>query len=92
MKHKYLTLIILTSLAATAAAQAPFQLPNPGFEQWDGGYDSEPTHWNTFESCIRYIKECFWKNDFLQFIASEKCFRANANHFFRFILRGDSNR
>ena len=51
MKHKYLTLIILTSLAATAAAQAPFQLPNPGFEQWDGGYDSEPTHWNTFESC-----------------------------------------
>lgn len=51
MKHKYLTLIILTSLAATAAAQAPFQLPNAGFEQWDGGYDSEPTHWNTFESC-----------------------------------------
>lgn len=31
-------------------AQSVFQLPNPGFEQWDGGYDSEPTHWNTFES------------------------------------------
>lgn len=31
-------------------AQGVFHLPNPSFEQWDGGYDSEPTHWNTFES------------------------------------------
>ena len=31
-------------------AQGTFQLPNAGFEQWDGGYDKEPTHWNTFES------------------------------------------
>ncbi|MBP5547995.1 MAG: T9SS type A sorting domain-containing protein [Bacteroidales bacterium] len=31
-------------------AQGVFQLPNPGFEQWDGDITSEPTHWNTFSS------------------------------------------
>ncbi|MBP5189453.1 MAG: T9SS type A sorting domain-containing protein [Bacteroidales bacterium] len=50
MKHKYLTLFSIILMAATATAQNSFQLPNAGFEQWDGGYDSEPTHWNTFES------------------------------------------
>ena len=35
---------------SSSKAQGVFQLPNAGFEQWDGGYDSEPTHWNTFES------------------------------------------
>ena len=50
MKQKHLTIIIFVLCAFAAAAQNPFQLPNPGFEQWDGGYDSEPTHWNTFES------------------------------------------
>jgi hypothetical protein len=33
-----------------AMAQTAYQLPNAGFEQWDGGYDKEPTYWNTFES------------------------------------------
>ena len=35
-------------LAAVSVANAQFQLPNPGFEQWDGGNTSEPTHWNSF--------------------------------------------
>ena len=35
-------------LAATVAASAQYQLPNAGFEQWDGGSTSEPTHWNSF--------------------------------------------
>ena len=35
-------------LAATVAASAQYQLPNAGFEQWDGGNTSEPTHWNSF--------------------------------------------
>ncbi len=43
--------IILLSLALTAFfANAQYQLPNPGFEQWDGGATSEPTHWNSFAS------------------------------------------
>lgn len=37
-------------LSATMHAQSPFQLPNPGFELWDGGNTSEPTYWNTFSS------------------------------------------
>ncbi len=49
MKKHILFFSILTICTSIAAAQQ-FQLPNPGFEQWDGGYDSEPTHWNTFES------------------------------------------
>lgn len=35
-------------LAACLAVGAQYQLPNPGFEQWDGGSTSEPTHWNSF--------------------------------------------
>jgi hypothetical protein len=50
MKHKYLFLLPALFIASYATAQTPYQLPNAGFEQWDGGYDSEPTHWNTFES------------------------------------------
>ena len=33
---------------ASLMAYAQHQLPNPGFEQWDGGNTSEPTHWNSF--------------------------------------------
>lgn len=33
---------------ASFMAYAQHQLPNPGFEQWDGGITSEPTHWNSF--------------------------------------------
>lgn len=47
MKHP-LTLLCL--LAVALASQAQYQLPNPGFEQWDGGTTSEPTHWNSFAS------------------------------------------
>lgn len=48
---KRLPLIVFALLAFSIAnCQNGFQLPNQGFEQWDGGYDSEPTHWNTFES------------------------------------------
>ena len=47
MKH---TLIILCLLAAAFMCRAQHQLPNPGFEQWDGGITSEPTHWNSFAS------------------------------------------
>lgn len=34
--------------AAMVSAAAQYQLPNAGFEQWDGGNTSEPTHWNSF--------------------------------------------
>ncbi|MCR5193373.1 MAG: T9SS type A sorting domain-containing protein [Bacteroidales bacterium] len=37
-------------LSLPFAAWCQFQIPNNGFEQWDGGYTSEPTHWNTFSS------------------------------------------
>ncbi len=37
-------------LAVATAANAQYQLPNPGFEQWDGGNTSEPVYWNSFAS------------------------------------------
>lgn len=43
---KVLLAVLALVVAATAAAQ--YQLPNPGFEQWDGNNTSEPTHWNSF--------------------------------------------
>ena len=45
MKH---TLALLCLLALALAGRAQHQLPNPGFELWDGGVTSEPTHWNSF--------------------------------------------
>lgn len=47
-----LTSILLVGIAlcGSAVAQNIYHLPNPGFEQWDGGDESEPTHWNTFSS------------------------------------------
>ena len=42
--------LFLFLLVAAVAATAQYQLPNAGFEQWDGGNTSEPTHWNTFSS------------------------------------------
>ena len=47
MKKTVLSLLLLT---AAVAASAQYQLPNAGFEQWDGGNTSEPTHWNTFST------------------------------------------
>ena len=36
-------------LAATVLAAAQYQLPNPGFEQWDGSSSTaEPANWNSF--------------------------------------------
>ena len=39
----------LASLSGTLSAQQVYQLPNPGFEQWDAtSLTAEPTHWNSF--------------------------------------------
>lgn len=47
--NKNMKRIVLITLAmASLMAYAQYQLPNPGFEQWDGGSTSEPTHWNSF--------------------------------------------
>lgn len=36
-------------LLAALAGRAQYQLPNPGFEQWDNGnINAEPSHWNSF--------------------------------------------
>lgn len=38
-------------IVAAFACQAQYQLPNPGFEQWDGSSaTAEPVHWNSFAS------------------------------------------
>ena len=38
-------------VVAAFACQAQYQLPNPGFEQWDGSSaTAEPVHWNSFAS------------------------------------------
>ena len=50
MKKIFTIIATLFFNATFIMAQGTFQLPNAGFEQWDGGYDKEPTHWNTFES------------------------------------------
>lgn len=41
-------ILIIMALVAVSAANAQFQLPNPGFEQWEGGNTSEPVHWSSF--------------------------------------------
>lgn len=50
MKKIFTIIATLFFNATFIMAQGTFQLPNAGFEQWDGGYDKEPTYWNTFES------------------------------------------
>ena len=51
-KQVHRTLLILAALAVAAMprAAAQYQLPNPGFEDWEGGATSEPEHWNSFSS------------------------------------------
>lgn len=44
------TLLLLAATLACAAASAQYQLPNGGFEEWDGNATSEPASWNTFSS------------------------------------------
>lgn len=41
-------IVLITLAMASLMAHAQYQLPNPGFEQWDGGATSEPVHWNSF--------------------------------------------
>ncbi len=50
MIKKIILAFVCFSVIATAQSQNAFQLPNPSFEQWDGGNTSEPTHWNSFSS------------------------------------------
>ena len=48
------SLAIGLSILATVSlsAQNNYQLPNNGFESWDGSAtDAEPTHWNSFATC-----------------------------------------
>ena len=48
---KVMAMFLAIVLATVSAVQGQqYQLLNPGFEQWDGGNTSEPTHWNTFSS------------------------------------------
>ena len=43
------TLIVAMLLVASMCCHAQYQLPNPGFEEWDGtAVDAEPAHWNSF--------------------------------------------
>lgn len=51
MRKKSILLLFIVVFCGGAMAQGGYQLPNPGFEQWDGNEESEPTHWNTFSSC-----------------------------------------
>lgn len=42
-------LFAIALLAFAVVGRAQYQLPNPGFEQWDGtSITAEPTHWNSF--------------------------------------------
>jgi hypothetical protein len=50
MKKNALLFFAIMFVGGWAVAQTNYQLPNPGFEQWDGGIESEPTYWNTFSS------------------------------------------
>ena len=43
------TLLFAFVLFLTTGLSAQYQLPNGGFEQWDGSQvDAEPSHWNSF--------------------------------------------
>ena len=45
------TLFFASLIVVALACQAQYQLPNPGFEQWDGtSATAEPSHWNSFAS------------------------------------------
>ena len=45
------TLLIILLILPFALNAQVYQLPNPGFENWDGtGSDDEPTNWNGFPS------------------------------------------
>lgn len=48
------SLVLCLALAASLSlnAQNNYQLPNNGFETWDGSaLDAEPAHWNSFATC-----------------------------------------
>jgi hypothetical protein len=51
MKRNLLLSLILTVVISTYSFSQVYQLPNGGFENWDGtGADDEPTNWNAFPS------------------------------------------
>lgn len=50
MSRAIVSFIIFVLFCSGVMSQNIYQLPNPGFEQWDGGIESEPTHWNTFST------------------------------------------
>ena len=52
MRHNILQIVLIaTTMVCGATGEAQYQLPNPGFEEWDGNaVDAEPTHWNSFAS------------------------------------------
>ena len=42
-------LLLATLIATCLTGHSQYQLPNPGFEQWDGtAVTAEPEHWNSF--------------------------------------------
>lgn len=48
---RLLLLVFAIFLTIFSAAQV-YQLPNGGFENWDGGSNNEPKNWNAFPSAI----------------------------------------
>ncbi len=53
-KLTFLCVAVMVTAALIFKAENSFsqvyQLENPGFEDWDGGSNDEPTHWNSFPS------------------------------------------
>jgi len=53
-KLTFLCVAVMVTAALIFSSENSFsqvyQLENPGFEDWDGGSNDEPTHWNSFPS------------------------------------------
>ena len=49
---KFFVFFLTLMAVVPVSAQNNYQLPNNGFESWDGSaIDAEPTHWNSFATC-----------------------------------------
>lgn len=48
MKKLVFSIVAIFCLIPAFLQAQIYQLPNPGFEQWDGAGDAEPTYWNSF--------------------------------------------
>ena len=57
MKKLFLTIALVMLMIPVAMKAQVYQLPNGGFEQWDGSGDAEPTNWNSFATseCTLFI-------------------------------------